>query len=244
MRTVRLVVGFQGTHYEGWQSQRKGNTLQEVFEKILEKVLKHKAHLVGSSRTDSGVHAIGFAAHFRTANPLPDKKIKDALNFYLPRDVVVFSAKTVSGLFHARFSARGKLYRYDIWRSPTRPLFEAPFVLWHPGPLDAAWMKKAAKVLTGRHDFSAFRGRDGGERNPVKNVRFVRIRRIKRLVRIEIEADGFLRHMARIIVGTLIEAGRKKISPEKMAEILHSKDRAKAGPTAKAYGLTLVKVKY
>lgn len=244
MRTVKLVIGFQGTRYEGWQSQKKGKTIQEVFEKALARILKEPTHLAGSSRTDSGVHARGFVAHFKTKSALPDSKIKDALNFYLPKDILVFSAKTVGDSFHARFSAKSKLYRYDIWVSRTRPLFEAPFVLWYPHPLDVNLMRRAARPIKGRHDFSAFKDSGDIKESHVREIKRFSVKREGRLIRIELEGNGFLRHMARIIVGTLIEAGRKKLTPEAVASILSSKDRSKAGPTAKALGLTLVRVKY
>ncbi len=243
-RTVKLLIGFEGTHYEGWQSQKTSKTLQELFEKNLSRILKEKTNVISSSRTDSGVHAEGLVAHFSTQNTLPDKKIKDALNFYLPKDVVVFSAKTVSNDFHARYSAKSKVYVYEIWNAPTRPLFEAPFVLWFPHRLNLLRMKKAARHFIGRHDFSAFRDRGEKEKSAVREVRRLRIRKNKSMVQIEIEADGFLRHMVRIIVGTLIEAGRKKISPEAIPQMIRSKNRTQTGPTAKPHGLTLLKVKY
>ena len=136
MRTVKLVIGFQGTRFEGWQSQRKNNTLQEIFERVLTGIFKAKTPIVGSSRTDSGVHARGFVACFHTQSKLPDAKIQTALNFYLPKDILVLSAKTVHPGFHARYHAKSKVYQYDIWNSRTRPLFEEPFVLWHPQELD------------------------------------------------------------------------------------------------------------
>lgn len=245
MRVIKLIIGFQGTRYEGWQSQRKDKTLQELFEKILLNIFKEKTHLISSSRTDSGVHALGLAAHFKTDSQLSDERVRQALNFYLPRDVVVQSAQTVSDTFHARFGAKSKVYRYDIWNSLTRPLFEAPFVLWAPHTLDTAHMAQAARHLKGRHDFSAFCANpDKDERSPVRTIKKIAVKKNKERIRIEIEGDGFLRYMVRIIVGTLLEVGYGKISPSRIRQILKSRDRAKAGPTAKALGLTLVKVKY
>ena len=245
MRTVKLVIGFEGTRYEGWQSQRKGNTIQEAFEKVLLRILKEKTHLISSSRTDSGVHARGLVAHFKTNNALPDIKLKHALNFYLPKDILVYSAKTVCDGFHARFHAKAKIYRYDIWNSFTRPLFDAPYVLWYPHPLNVSLMKKGAACLKGKHDFSAFK--DSGDdqtKSHVRTIKRLSINKSKNLIRIEIEGDGFLRHMIRVIVGTLIQVAHKKIPPKRILDILKSGDRKKAGPTSKALGLTLVKVKY
>ena len=244
MRTVRLLIGFEGNRYEGWQSQKKDRTVQEVFERILHRLFKQKTDLISSSRTDSGVHALGLAAHFRTASRLPDKKIKDALNFYLPRDIVVLAAKTVDGRFHARYSAKAKLYRYDIWRSPTRPLREAPYALWHPGALDLARMRLAARHFVGTHDFRSFQdGKDEGK-STIRTIRGIRISKKGVLIRIEVTGNGFLRHMVRVIAGTLLEAGKKRLPADRIPAILSAKDRKKAGPTAKSHGLTLVKVSY
>jgi tRNA pseudouridine38-40 synthase len=245
VRTIKLVIGFQGTHYEGWQSQRKGRTVQEFVEKALRQILKTKTHVAGSSRTDSGVHALGFAASFRTKSRMPDAVIKRALNFHLPGDIVIRSARTIHAGFHARFHARSKVYRYDIWNDPTRPLFEAPYVLWHPHRLDVGRMRHAARFLKGKHDFKAFQASGDDRRGgTVRTIRHIKITKKKELLRIEITGDGFLRQMIRIIVGTLLEAGRGKLPPERVREILLSKDRRKAGPTAKAHGLTLVRVSY
>lgn len=244
MRTVRLILGFDGTRYEGWQSQKKDKTIQEVFEKILARILKEKTHLAGSSRTDSGVHARHFVAHFRTKSGHSDAVLKKALNFHLPKDILVYSAKTMPDGFHARFGAKFKIYQYDIWNSPTRPLFEAPYVLWHPQRLDVRLMRRAAAYLRGCHDFSAFKDEGGDTRSHVRTLRRLTVMRKGSHVRITAEGDGFLRHMVRVLAGTLIEAGRGRLSPERVRDILRSRDRRLAGPTAKPQGLCLVKVKY
>ena len=243
-RTVKLIIVFDGTRYEGWQSQRTGKTLQEVFEKILAQFFKVPTPIIGSSRTDSGVHALGFAAHFKIKSGLGDLKIKKALNFYLPRDILVHSAKTVHAGFHARFQAKSKIYRYDIWQSSTRPLFEAPYVLWHPFALNARRMSRAAGHLKGRYDFRSFCNNEEPEKNYVRTLKKISVVKRKQLIRITVQADGFLKQMVRIIVGTLIEVGRGKMTPKRVSEILLSKDRKLAGPTAKPHGLTLVKVTY
>lgn len=243
-RTVRLVIGFQGTRYEGWQSQKKQNTLQEVLEKELHRILGHKTDLIGSSRTDSGVHAEALVAHFKTSNPITDAALKRALNFYLPKDILVRSAKTAPDSFHARYGAKSKLYRYRIWNNSTRPLFEAPFVLWHPYKLDVASMKKAATYLIGKHDFASFKDGNEEKKTTVRTIRKLRITRKAPLIAIDVQGDGFLRHMVRILVGTLLEVGRGKIAPEQVKTILKAGDRKLAGPTAKSHGLSLIKVLY
>ena len=243
-RIVKLVIGFDGTRYEGWQNQRKGRTVQEIFEKSLLKIFREPTSIVSSSRTDSGVHAAGLAAHFRTGSRLPDAKVKEALNYYLPRDILVHSARTQSADFHARYSAKSKVYRYSIWNSKTRPLFEAPYVLWHPGKLDVGAIRRAAEFFRGRHDFRAFMDGKDEKKSFVRMIRRLSVQKKHPLIRITVEADGFLRHMVRVIVGTLIEAGRRKLNPNTVRDILKSKDRKKAGSTAKPCGLTLLKVRY
>ena len=245
MRTVRLLIAFQGTRYDGWQSQRTGRTLQEVFEKHLARILKEKIDLISSSRTDAGVHARGMAAHFGTRAKLPDAKIKNALNYYLPQDVVVLAARTVSSKFHARYSAKSKTYEYLVWNSRTRPAYDlAPYCLWFPSPLDVGNMRKASKYLLGKHDFSAFRDSGDDERNPVRTIHSIRIRKDGPKVSIQVRADGFLRHMVRIIAGTLLDVGRGKLLIQHIESNRTAKDRKKTGPTAKPHGLTLLKVQY
>lgn len=245
MRTVKLVLAFQGTHYDGWQSQRTGRTLQELLEKHLARILKEKTDLVSSSRTDRGVHARGMAAHFRTKAKLPDAKIKDALNYYLPQEVVILSAKTVSSGFHARFLAKAKTYEYLIWNHRTRPQYDlAPYCLWFSPRLDLGKMRKAAQYLVGKHDFSAFRDSGDDERNPMRQIFSILIRKQGQKVSLCIRANGFLRHMVRVIVGSLLEVGRGKLPIGHIETALMAKDRRKSGPTAKATGLTLLKVHY
>ena len=245
MRTVRLLIAFQGTHYLGWQSQRNGKTLQELFESHLHRLFKEKINLHGSSRTDSGVHARGFVAHFRVKSALSDRKIKDALNHFLPRDVVVLSAKTMADSFHAQYHAKSKTYQYEIWNHRTRPVYDkASFVLWLPPKLDVAPMRRAARCFVGKHDFSAFRDSGETEKSAVRNIKSLSVRRQGHQIIIRVTGDGFLKHMVRIIVGTLIEVGRSKLSIKDTISLIKSKDRKKSGPTAKSHGLTLLKVSY
>jgi tRNA pseudouridine38-40 synthase len=240
-----IRIAFQGTRYEGWQSQKNGKTLQEIFEKHLARILQEKTDLVSSSRTDSGVHARGMVAHFRTKSKLPDVKLRDALNYYLPQDVVVLSTQTAPASFHARYDAKYKIYEYVIWNSRTRPTYDlAPFSLWYTRKLDIFKMRKTVRYFLGKHDFSAFRDSGDEEKNAVRNIHSILIRKSGPRVSIQIRANGFLRHMVRVIVGTLIEVGRGKLPISHVKLIVESKNRKKAGPTAKPQGLTLLKVSY
>ena len=245
MRTVKLVIAFQGTRYDGWQSQRTGKTLQEVFEKHLARILTEKTNLTSSSRTDSGVHARGLVAHFKTKSVLPDAKLQAALNYYLPEDVLVLSAKTVADTFHARYHAKSKTYEYLIWNSRTRPVYDlAPFCLWYPGPLNLSKMRRAARLLVGKHDFSAFRDSGDDEKDAVRTLYSILIRKTGPKVSIRVRGNGFLRHMVRILVGTLLQASRGKLTIEDIKRAKNAKNRKKTGPTSKALGLTLLKVQY
>jgi tRNA pseudouridine38-40 synthase len=245
MRHIKLQIAFEGTHYAGWQSQRNSKTIQEIFESRLTKIFKEKINIHGSSRTDAGVHAKGFVAHFKTESRLSDRKIKDAINYYLPRDIVVLSAKTMPDTFHARFSAKSKTYQYEIWNQRTRPAYDkAAHVLWIPKKLSIRAMKEAARFFVGKQDFNAFRDSAPEPKKTIRTIKQLAISRQGPSIRIKVTADGFLKHMVRIIAGTLIEVGRKKIPPSAILSILKSKTRCLAGPTAKPQGLTLLKVRY
>lgn len=245
MRSVKILIAFQGTHYAGWQSQRNGKTIQEIFEARLTKIFKEKTNIYGSSRTDAGVHAKGFVAHFKTESRLSDSKIKDAINFYLPNDIVVLSARTMPNAFHARFSAKAKTYQYEIWNQRTRPAYDkAAHVLWIPKKLNIRAMKEAAIFFAGKHDFNAFRDSVPEPKKTIRTIKRLTISQQGPSIRIKITADGFLKHMVRIIAGTLIEVGRKKMLPAAIPAILKSKTRPLAGPTAKPQALTLLKVHY
>ncbi|MEI8345765.1 MAG: tRNA pseudouridine(38-40) synthase TruA, partial [Candidatus Omnitrophota bacterium] len=227
-----------------WQSQKSSDAIQDVFEKILSRIFKRPVSILGSSRTDSGVHAEGLVAHIRVDRIIKDPTLKKALNFHLPKDIVVKSVRTVADDFHARYHAKSKIYRYRIWNDSTRTIFEAPFVLWCSKRLDLGLMRRAARLLIGRNDFGAFKDDKDKTRTNVRTLKRIVIRRDGPRVTLGFEGDGFLTHMVRVIVGTLMEVGCRKILPERIGEILKSKNRTLAGPTAPACGLTLVKVKY
>ena len=245
MRTVKLTIAFEGTRYLGWQSQRNGKTVQEFLEAQLARILKEKVALHGSSRTDAGVHAKGLVAHFKTKSGLTDAKIKDALNFYLPKDIVVLASRTASDAFHARFSAKSKTYQYEIWNHRTRPVYDkAPYVLWVTQRLNVNLMRKAARVLVGRHDFNAFRDSGEEERRTVRHIKSLTLSTSGPSIKLRVTADGFLKHMIRVLTGTLVEVGRGRLSIKDIETVVKSKDRKKAGPTLKPQGLTLLKVRY
>jgi tRNA pseudouridine38-40 synthase len=245
MRTIKLIIEYDGSNYLGWQVQPNGQTIQGVIQDRLKRLTGESSPLVGSGRTDAGVHALGQVAHFKTESRMDANTFQRALNSLLPEDIVIRRAEEVDAEFHARRSARSKVYKYRILNRVTPPAIDRQYV-WHvPQKLNLDEMKKATHGLVGEHDFSAFRSVGSSARSSVRNILRADWKRGKGgLLRLEIEATGFLKQMVRAIVGTLVEVGRGKISVQKFREILESKDRKKAGPTAPARGLFLKEVKY
>jgi tRNA pseudouridine38-40 synthase len=242
MKNYKIVLAYDGTDFHGWQRQPDRRTVQSVLEEAVRKVTQKKIVVHGAGRTDAGVHALGQAAGFRGAFKLPDDVLLRALNAVLPADVRIFSLEEAPAGFHARKSARSKVYRYRIVHAPQASPIDRRCVLHWPYPLDLRAMRRAARMFVRTDDFTAFSS--NRERSPVRTVTRSEIRRTGPEIIYTIEAEGFLRYMVRTIVGTLIEVGRGRIAPEQVEEIFHSKDRSLAGPTAAAKGLTLVRVDY
>jgi len=246
MPNYRLLLEYDGRAFEGWQVQQEGSrTVQGCLQAAIAQVAGEWVGVTGSGRTDSGVHADAQVANFELVRELDPGRLLRSLNGVLPRDVAVRAVDIVPSDFDAQRSAVGKHYLYRIWNAPERsPLREARF--HHvPQPLDLAAMCAAAEPLLGEHDFSSFRAAGSDAKTSV--------RRLFRLdlsgkpggeIRIEAEGSGFLRYMVRNIVGSLLEVGRGRIEAEQMGEILAGRERALAGPTAPAHGLTLLRVDY
>ena len=245
MRTIKLVIEYEGTNYQGWQVQLKGPTIQGMIEGKLSLLTGETVHLAGSGRTDAGAHALGQVAHFKTESRMEVSSIQRALNSLLPPDIAVRKAEEVGEDFHARKEARSKVYEYRILNREIRSVFNRGYA-WHvPHKLDLERMKQAAKVLVGEHDFSSFRSVGSPTRTPVRRVMRTGWRRSRGgFICFEIEANGFLKQMVRAVVGTLVEVGKDKMGVEDFRRILESKNRTMAGPTAPAHGLFLKEVKY
>ncbi len=245
MRTIKLTIQFDGTLYHGWQTQRRDRTVQTTIRDVLAQILNKPVVLHGSGRTDAGVHALGQVAHFKTDSAITPAALLRGLNSLLPDDIVVSSAEDAPEDFNARFSAVSRVYWYFIWNAPSPSPFFARYA-WHlHKPLDSAAMQEAARHLVGIHDFTSFRFCAKDTVNPVREVKKIHLRRMRRsLLLVEVEAGSFLRNMVRIIVGTLVQVGRKKLAPEQVAGILKECNRRSAGPTAPARGLFLKQVKY
>jgi len=245
MRTFKLLIEYDGTQYLGWQVQPKGSTIQGVLQEKLFSLTGEKVHLMGSGRTDAGVHALGQVAHFRTKSSLDAQTIQRALNSLLPPDIVIQSVVEVDEGFHARRSSKSKVYEYRILNRNLRSAFRKGYA-WHiPQKLNLGELKKATHQLIGEQDFASFQSVGSPQKTTIRKVSRAEWKRDRDgLLRFEIEANGFLKQMVRAIVGTLVEVGKGKISSEEFQRILDSKDRKKAGPTAPAHGLFLKEVKY
>jgi tRNA pseudouridine38-40 synthase len=244
-RNIRLLLEYDGTRYHGWQRQADAATIQQTLEEALERLTGEKVALIGSGRTDAGVHARGQVANFRTESAIPLTAFHKGLNSLLPRDIVVLSATEAEPSFHARKSARAKTYEYLILNRGNRSPLNRHYAWWIAPPLDLTAMAGAAAVLPGEHDFAAFRASGSDNINPVRRVLAASWRKeAGGWLTFTINATGFLRGMVRSLVGTMAEVGRGKAPATIMAELLESGARHQAGPTAPPQGLYLVEVFY
>lgn len=244
MPFIRLTLEYDGTAYAGWQLQPNGLSVQEVVEGALARVLGEKVRLTSSGRTDAGVHARGMVAHFETQKVLPLAAYREGVNRHLPHDIAVKEAQEAPAGFHARFSARGKWYRYQISASSARSPLLARFS-WHVrGELDLAAMREAATFFAGRHDFAAFRGAGCEARTTEREIFSVEVEQEGELLAIDVKGEGFLRNMVRVMVGTLVEVGLGRRSPSDIPHLLREGSRPLAGRTAPPQGLCLMEVWY
>jgi tRNA pseudouridine38-40 synthase len=246
-RNIRITIEYDGTNYCGWQVQSRNPSrisIQEVIERALRKILREKIKLIASGRTDAGVHARAQVVNFKTSSPVPVDKIQKALNGLLPNDISIHKAEIAPADFHSRFDAKSKNYRYTILNRRYPSALSRDTVYFCQYPLNVPLMRKESRVLLGRHNFKSFRLTEKKERDPVRTIKKISVRKAAGLIEIDIEANGFLYNMVRSIVGTLIEIGRGKFPPGSLKRILASKNRKLAGPTAPAKGLCLLKVSY
>ncbi len=261
-RTLKIVLAYDGTDLVGWQRQPEGVSVQAELEEALAAIDGQKVIVIGAGRTDAGVHALGQVASCRIEHSLPTDQLARALNARLPGEIRVLRVEDAPATFHARYSARLKTYRYLILNDTLVSPFERRYV-WHvPSPLDLDAMGEAARHLEGGRDFSALQGAGSATKTATRTVVFARVRLLEaaempggsltlaarpdggRLIAFEMCGSGFLRHMVRNAVGTLVEIGLGRRGTAWMAEVLASGDRSAAGPTAPASGLFLVSVDY
>ena len=242
---LALVLGYEGARYRGWQAQKSGvPSIQEELEKALTKVGAEKISVVCAGRTDAGVNATQQVVHCDSNALRSAYSWVMGGNHYLPKDIVLLWAGNVSQDFHARYSATARTYRYIIYNHPLRPAWARGSVTWVHQALEEQLMHQAAQHLLGKNDFSAFRGSDCQSKTPFRHIYAISVRRLGDMVILEVEANAFLYHMVRNIVGTLIDVGIKKRPPEWVGVVLASKQRSRAGITAPSNGLYLVKVHY
>ena len=246
-RTLRLLITYDGTNYAGWQRQDNARSVQQVIEEAFVPLFERSGQapsLAGASRTDAGVHALGQVASIVVPFDLSAIAVHRALNVRLPFDVRVLDVAEAAPRFHARFEARSKSYRYRIATTRVMSPFDRWFV-WHmPRPCDPALMRAAAPRLVGRHDFASFEGRDSVLLDTVRTLTRIEVFERPGEIVVEVDGDGFLRHMVRIVVGTLVDVGCGLRPASWVADALSARDRRAAGQTAPAAGLTLVSVQY
>jgi tRNA pseudouridine38-40 synthase len=245
MRTIKLVVQYDGSDFVGWQRQGKGVSVQGLIEEALATIDGAPVTLHGAGRTDAGVHAVGQVASARVTSPIEDWQLVRALNAHLPDAIRVTELTTVPDAFHARFSATAKTYEYRIWNGRTVPPFIRQYA-WHViEPLSLPLMQQASQAIQGTHDFAAFRSARSLNHTTVREITGARWRQDgDHTLIFEIDGKGFLRYMVRSLVGTVVEVGRGHRPAADIARLLAAPDRSQAGRTAPARGLFLMKVEY
>ncbi|CAM3086725.1 tRNA pseudouridine(38-40) synthase TruA [Paenibacillus sediminis] len=254
MRNLCMTVSFDGTAYNGFQTQPGGNTIQDHIEEAIRLLTGETVKIHGSGRTDAGVHARSQVFHFHTSSAIPVERWCLALNARLPDDIIVTSAREVPLSFHSRRSAKRKTYRYTINANQFPDVFQRRYQVHHPGKLDIPAMQQGLEYLIGTHDYTSFASRHSTKTSHVRTIYNARIEvdtsmsragtRDQGVLHTYITGNGFLQHMVRIIMGTLIQVGEGKRSPEDMLRILQAQDRSAAGPTAVSQGLMLWSVEY
>jgi tRNA pseudouridine38-40 synthase len=244
MRTLKITLAYDGTRFVGWQRQAEGESIQGLLEDALARLEGSPVTAHGAGRTDAGVHALGQVASARVTFTHDAHTLTRALNAHLPVDIRVLSVENADESFHARFGASSKTYRYVIRNTPVADPFDRAYVWHRPEPLSLDAMMHAAALLIGTHDFGAFRSVGSEVASSVRTVRQSQWRNNGGLLTYQISGDGFLRHMVRAVVGTLVEIGRGWRQPEEIRALLRGATRAEAGATAPPHGLFLVSVDY
>lgn len=239
-----LGIEYDGRGFCGWQSQAGGGSVQDAVEAALNRVADAPTRVVCAGRTDAGVHALEQVVHFDTLAVRPDNAWVRGVNAHLPGSIAVRWAQQVPDDFHARFSALGRRYRYLLLNRPQRPGLQTGRIGWYHRPLDAAAMQRAASLLLGEHDFSAFRAAECQAKSPIRHLRSAGLTRCADVIVFDFDANAFLHHMVRNIVGALVEIGKGGRPPEWIAELLAGRDRRHAAPTFAAAGLYFAGVDY
>ncbi|HWP49090.1 MAG TPA: tRNA pseudouridine(38-40) synthase TruA [Candidatus Limnocylindrales bacterium] len=244
MPNIRLKLQYDGTCYHGWQAQRNVRTVQGELIAAIKKMTGEEVDLVGASRTDKGVHALGQVANFHTTRPLPALAFLKGLNSLTSDDILILEAEVVPEDFNIRFDAKSKIYVYQILNARTPSIYHRRFCWFLRDRLDIEAMREAAKYLEGQHDFKSFQASSPDSGSTIRTIYNIRITQRRDFIWIFIKANAFLYKMVRNIVGTLVEIGQKKREIQEMSKILAARDRKAAGITAPAQGLFLARVYY
>ncbi|MFH0919494.1 MAG: tRNA pseudouridine(38-40) synthase TruA [Fibrobacterota bacterium] len=245
MKNFKMIISYDGTRYNGWQRLKGGgDTIQEKLEMCLSRMNGAPVEVIGSGRTDAGVHALGQVANFHGRDEISPVHVTDYCYRFLPEDIVVLSTEEVNPRFHARYNARSKTYRYRIWNARHHDIFLRKYTGHVEDALDIELMRKAARLLTGKHDFRAYTSQKAADKSTERMMTRLEVKKSGSEVEIVMEADGFLYNMARIIAGTLVEVGLRTREVEAVKKALDSKVRAEAGPLAPPQGLFLAAVMY
>ena len=244
MRNIKLTIEYDGKEFNGWQKQPNKLNIQGNIEKVLSDITKEDIEIIGSGRTDAGVHALGQVANFKTNSTIPIEKFAIAINSRLKKSIVIKKAEEVPERFHSRYNCKKKTYRYVINNSETGSAIYRNLEYNIKQPLNLEKMQDASRYFVGEHDFSAFKASGTSSKSSVRTIYSAKVTKEGERIFIELTGNGFLYNMVRIIAGTLVEVGLGKIKPEEITEIIDSKDRQKAGKTLPPYGLYLVEVNY
>ena len=244
MRNLRLDLCYDGTRYRGWQRlPGTDNTIQQKLETALSRILGEPIEVTGSGRTDAGTHALNQVANFHCQSNMPCEEILSQLRRYLPEDIGIYSCRNVSERFHARLNAKTKTYRYRLWNSDTPCVFDRKYVCVDARPVDLEQIRQAAGLFLGEHDFSAFCANKNMKKSTVRYIHRLDVERIGNEIVFTVTGNGFLHHMVRILVGTLLEVGRAERAPESIPALFGGQ-RAAAGELMPACGLCLMEVTY
>lgn len=245
MRNIKCRVTYEGTRYQGWQRQESSdNTIQGKLEQLISRMCEEKIEIQGSGRTDAGVHSLGQIINFHTHSEMPVNQMMSYMNQYLPEDIGVVEIEEVPERFHSRLNAKGKQYSYRVWNSLIPNVFWRKYSHTVEQNLDLEAMKKAAGYLLGEHDFKSFTSTKKGKKSTVRTITDINICKEGDMITFTFKGDGFLYHMIRILVGTLLEVGMGSRDAETIPEVISAKDRERAGHLVPGKGLILEKVFY
>ncbi len=244
MINYKMIIQYDGTRYYGWQRQPDQTTVQGKLESVLSLMCGKEVEVIGAGRTDGGVHAKGMVANAHLETEFTAEQVREYLNRYLPDDIAVTEVREASPRFHARYNAIGKTYCYTCVDGAVKPVFDRKYYTRLEESPDLERMRQAADILTGEHDFRNFCVNPGKKKSTVRCVDRITIERDGGYLRFTFHGNGFLQNMVRILVGTLLEVGCGRMTPEEVSEVLNASERKKAGPTAPAQGLCLMSVDY